>query len=127
MLATWHTSNIAARSPKTAREFANEFINLCQPSVIVMEELGSTKRKGKNARMLLREVHQQAEQAEGHFMTLRREKEFRNRQAEAEHLASLYPELADKVPRRDYCENEPQHMVDMMDHIDRMIDIEWTV
>lgn len=111
LLATWHTSNIAAKSPDTAREFANEFINLFQPNVIVMEKLETTKRKGRNARLLLQEIYGQAEKAEGHFLSLKREKAFRNRQAEAEHLASLFPEVANKVPRRDYCKNEPHHMV----------------
>jgi len=111
LLATWHTSNIAAKNPKAARDFACEFINLFQPTVIVMEKLETTKRKGRNARQLLEEIQQQADQADAHFLTLEREKTFRNRQAEAAYLASLFPEVADKVPRRDYCENEPHHMV----------------
>lgn len=110
-LATWHTSCLAAKSSATARAFANEFIDLFRPDVIVLEYEETAKRKSEKTRALLEAFRNEAERASARLVRLERVREFRTRQAEAEHLAKLYPEFADMVPRRGYCENEPHHAV----------------
>ena len=76
-----------------------------------MEKLETARRKGAKAKALLAVIHDQAEKANAHFVPLKRENQFRTREAEASHLAILFPDLADKVPHREHCDNEPHHMV----------------
>lgn len=110
-LATWHTSCVAAKSTEAAREFTREFIEVFSPDVIVMEKLETAGRKGAKAKALLQVIRDEAEKANAQFLPLKRKNEFRTRQAEASNLVNLFPELADKVPHREYCDNEPHHMV----------------
>lgn len=82
-LATWQTSKRAARTPELAASFAQEFIELLVPTVVVMETLGPESRKGDTARALIDAMLSKADQAECRLITLSREKLFRTRYDEA--------------------------------------------
>ena len=110
-LATWQTSCKAARSPEDAALFAKDFIHLLSPHVVVMEDMASGTRKGATAQALLGAIREKADQSNAQVVALKREKLFRNRQAEADYLVKHYPDLADKVPRRRYFDREPHHSV----------------
>lgn len=110
-LATWHTSTRAAWDPDEAASFAREFIDLLLPTFIVMEDLSAGTRKGAQAQGMLKAIRNEAEQSKAQLLQLNRAKLFRTRHDEAAYLAKHYPELADKVPERSFCDREPYHMV----------------
>ena len=110
-LATWHTSCVAARDTENAAQFAQDFIDLLDPKVIVIEDVAAGTRKGSKATALIEVIRNEAEQSRAQLVALKREKLFRTRHAEALYLVKHYPELADKVPKRGYAEREPHHMV----------------
>jgi len=110
-LATWHTSKRAACTKEEAASFAQEFIELLVPNVIVLEDLGSETRKGANAQASLKAIREQAEQSKAQILLLEREKLFRTRYHEAAYLVRKHPEFEDKMPERTFCEREPHHMV----------------
>lgn len=110
-LATWHTSCVAARDATQAAEFAQDFIDLLDPNVVVIEDIASGTRKGTKATALIDAIRKEAEQSRAQLVAVMREKLFRTRHAEALYLVKHYPELADKIPRRGHAEREPHHMV----------------
>ena len=110
-LATWHTSCVAARDAGNAAQFAQDFIDLLDPNVIIIEDIAAGTRKGPIAKALIEAIRNEAEQSRAQLVALKREKLFRTRYAEALYLVKHYPELADKVPKRGYAEREPHHMV----------------
>lgn len=110
-LATWHTSCVAAREPAGAARFARDFIDLLDPDVIVMEDVAEGSLKGETALTLLEAIRKEAECSKAQLLLLKRELAFRTRRSEAEHLVRHYPDLADKVPKRKFCEREPHQMV----------------
>lgn len=110
-LATWHTSCVAARDPEKAAQFAQEFIDLLDPNVVVIEDIAAGTRKGTKATALINRIRNEAEQSRVHLVAVKREKLFCTRHAEALYLAEHYPDLADKMPKRGYAKREPHHMV----------------
>ncbi|WP_442625212.1 hypothetical protein [Parasphingopyxis sp.] len=110
-LATWQTSCEAANAPADAACFAREFITLLIPNVVVIEDVPAKTQKSANTRALLEAIRVEAERGDVRLLSIERERPFRNREAEATYLAKQYPELADKVPKRRFFENEPHHSV----------------
>jgi len=110
-LATWQTSCKAAGCPELAACFAEEFIDLLRPNVIVMEDITAGTHKGKATQALLQAIANVAAQSDANTIAIQRERLFRCRYTEAEHLARLYPDLADKVPKRRFFDPEPHHTV----------------
>ena len=78
-LATWQTSKQAARTPELAASFAQEFIELLVPTVIVMEDLENATRKGETARELIAAMQEKARGAKCPLIVLAKEKLFRTR------------------------------------------------
>jgi hypothetical protein len=110
-LATWHTSRNAAKTPEEAAHFARDFIDLLEPHIVVMEDVEAGTRKGATALAALDAIAKEARQSRARLVTLKRERLFRTRHAEACHLAQHYPDLADKVAERRYHDHEPYHSV----------------
>ena len=55
-LATWHTSCVAARDAGNAAQFAQDFIDLLDPNVIIIEDIAAGTRKGPIAKALIEAI-----------------------------------------------------------------------
>lgn len=110
-LVTWQTSCKAASNDKAANEFVQEALAILRPHVIVFEDLCSECRKGKQAKARLNVIAEAARTHPAQTLKLTPHREFASRFQEAAHLATLYPEVADKVPVRRFFDREPHHAV----------------
>ena len=110
-LVTWQTSCKAASNDRQVTRLVNDALNTLVPHVIVFEKIGDGSRKGKNATARLKVIAELADSYPAQVLCLERERLFASRFQEAEHLASRYPELADKVPYRRFFDREPHHVV----------------
>ena len=110
-LVTWQTSCKAASSNKAANDFVQEALAILRPHVIVFQELNSECRKGKQAKARLSVIADAVRTHPAQTLKLTPCRNFPSRFQEAAHLATLYPEIADKVPIRRFFDREPHHAV----------------
>lgn len=110
--AAWALSVKAARSTRNARGFLGEWLATHQPSVVVIENALTAKRKGKRARTILAALEELARQSPAMVALACRMQHYPNVYAEAAAFAEAYPQMAGKLPTsRKPWESEPRNII----------------
>ncbi|AUH34660.1 hypothetical protein [Paracoccus tegillarcae] len=108
----WALSVKAARSAKEARGFLGAWMGRHEPSVVVLENPRSTKRKGKRATTILTALQQFADTSPAMLALACRMQHHPNVYAEAAAFAAAYPQMAEKLPtERKPWESEPRNII----------------
>lgn len=99
-LKDWRLSQAAAASPRLAKLWARRLIDELQPDVIITEAPDSGTRKGQGTRAVIAAIADMATELEVHHSSVRRERHYANKYAEAAALADRFPEIAPWLPKQ---------------------------
>jgi hypothetical protein len=108
----WALSCKAAKSAKAAGSKTGVWIAKFDPDVVIIEDPTTAKRKGRNARALLRAMLRVSSKSPAMVAKAKRVQNFRNKFDEAQAWIETFPQLADKAPRkRRLWDPEPRNLV----------------
>lgn len=108
----WSISDRAAKSPTSAAETTQEWINQLRPDVVVTEKLDANCRKGGKSKRIIAAIARTAEHNYVLDVSVPREHDYPNKYQEAEALSRQYPDLVPWVPKkRRFFDNEPRNTV----------------
>lgn len=111
-LKDWHISDAAAKSPVSAAQFMQKWINQLKPDVVVTEKMEQATKKGASAKGVISAIARTAEHNYLLDVSIVREQDFANKYAEATAIAERYPELKPWLPtKRRFFDNEPRNTV----------------
>lgn len=110
--SAWALSVKAARSARNARGFLGEWMAKHEPSVVVLENPLTAKRKGKRAKTILAALEALVRQSPAMIALACRMQHHPNIYAEAAAFAEAYPQMAPKLPtERKPWESEPRNVI----------------
>ncbi len=105
---------LSCKGYRTAREAATltgSWIAKFDPDVVIIEDPKSAKRKGRKTKSRLRSMLRIAERSPAMVAKTRRIQQFRNAYLEANALAEMFPQMANKLPVRKFYDTEPRNLV----------------
>lgn len=107
-LADWAVSKKAARTEANARKVLEGWLDNLAPDAVVSEELTETTRKGGRTLGLMRVVAEVLKERGLLHVRIVRERLFKTKYIEAQHLAKRFPALAAWTPvRKKFYHEEP--------------------
>ena len=111
-LKDWHVSYTAPKSPTTAAELAQKWINQLEPDVVVTEKAEGAAKKGRKTKAIIGAIARTAEHNYVLDVSVVRAHDYANKYEEAAALAAQYPAIQAWLPKkRRFFDNEPRNTV----------------
>ncbi|MFV0410755.1 MAG: hypothetical protein ACK5LJ_14000 [Paracoccus sp. (in: a-proteobacteria)] len=108
----WGLSVKAARSAENARAYLGQWLGRYEPSVVVLENPLTAKRKGKRAKAILTALEAFLRDAPTMLVLACRMQHYPSVYDEAKAFADAYPQMAGKLPTsRKPWESEPRDII----------------
>lgn len=96
----WSLSCKGSKSPQNAATFADDWITMFDPDVVIIEDPSTAVRKNEKTKLLLAEMITVAEKSPSLVATPSRVQRFANKHLEACAWVTEFPQLHDKLPAK---------------------------
>lgn len=97
-LVDWGMSRPASLSPELSAAQTKEWLTMFQPEVVVTEKLSASCRKRGRTLALIPAISQAASEAGALSVSVERIQGYKDKYAEAQALARLFPALSNQIP-----------------------------
>jgi len=110
---SWKMLRMSGLGAAEAQHQTRNWIRVMNPEALITENVGLSSRKSKNTIRVLHAIANEGRNANLIVLTIRRQRQFKNKYEEAMALAELYPEMAQCIParKRKCFDCEPRKMI----------------